>query len=191
MNQSWLQGETNPYIASDLQGLSRTTVGSLRTKDGLQWDREILEDLFNQRDQICIYNTQFGGESDADTLYWNEDISREYTVRSAYRLLRLQKDTGFATDSRDLWKLIWRIKAPPKVQNHIWHASTQCLPMRINLQVNRVPVSVFCPTCNGEEETTIHVLVSCPFAAQCWRQRNNVYQDAGNYSFDRWLKYML
>lgn len=165
LHQPWLQDGTNPYITTELQGLDNATVHSLRTEDGQQCDREILEDLFNQRDQSCIYNVQIVGESEADTLYWNEDISGEYTVRSAYRLLRLQKETSFTAESRDLWKLIWRIKAPLKVLNHIWRASSQCLPRRTNLQAKRVPVPVLCPMCNGEEETTIHVLVSCPFAA--------------------------
>lgn len=68
-NQPWLHDETNPYITSDLHGLDNVTVDSIRTEDGQQWDKEILEDLFNQRDQHCIYNTHFGGESEGDMLY--------------------------------------------------------------------------------------------------------------------------
>lgn len=61
LNQPWLDDDRNPYIMTDLQGLDNTTVHSLRTEDGQQWDRDILEDLFNQRDRQCIYNVQLGG----------------------------------------------------------------------------------------------------------------------------------
>ncbi|XP_074355842.1 uncharacterized protein LOC141695501 [Apium graveolens] len=47
--------------------------------DGQQWDRDILVDLFNYRDQQCISNTPFGGNDEEDKLYWREDITGEYT----------------------------------------------------------------------------------------------------------------
>lgn len=68
LNQPWIQDETHPYITSDLKGLNNVTVHSLRTEDGQQWDIDILQDLFNQRDQVCIYNTRFGGENEKDML---------------------------------------------------------------------------------------------------------------------------
>lgn len=52
LNQPWIQDETHPYITSDLKGLNNVTVHSLRTEDGQQWDIDILQDLFNQRDQV-------------------------------------------------------------------------------------------------------------------------------------------
>lgn len=106
LHQPWLQDGTNPYITSYLQGLANATVHSLRTEDGQQWDTEILQDLFNQRDQECIYNTPYGGEGEVDMLYWNEDMTGMYTVRSAYRMIRSQKEMSFSADSSEIWTLI-------------------------------------------------------------------------------------
>lgn len=106
-----------------------------------------------------------------DELFWNEDLNGEYTVRSAYTLLQKQKGQSLAGGSSDLWRKVWRIKAPPKVLNMVWRAINQCLPTRVNLVFKRVPVSEICPICNGGAETIIHVLVTCPFASQCWRRR--------------------
>lgn len=57
VGQPWLEDNANPYVTSDLQGLESATVHSLRTMDGQQWDRDVLVDLFNYRDQQCISNT--------------------------------------------------------------------------------------------------------------------------------------
>ncbi|KAL8116087.1 hypothetical protein AgCh_022542 [Apium graveolens] len=50
----WLNDDTNLYITSDVQGLDQATIASLLTMEGHQLDVEIIEDLFNQRDQLCI-----------------------------------------------------------------------------------------------------------------------------------------
>lgn len=121
-----------------------------------------------------------GGMHEEDVMYWKEDMSGVYTVRSAYRLIQRQKEIDVPAASSELWKQIWRIKAPPKVLNLIWRASTQCLPTRVNLQMKRVMITGLCPMCNGREETIMHALVSYPFANQCWRQRSLVFQEAEN-----------
>lgn len=42
------------------------------------------------------------------------------------------------------------------------------LPTKVSLQHIYVPVDSVCPVCNAADETILHVLVSCPFAGQCW-----------------------
>ncbi|KAL8133545.1 hypothetical protein AgCh_008855 [Apium graveolens] len=37
----------------------------------------------------------------------------------------------------------------------------------------------------------MHILVTCPFASQCWNRRGGVHQSAGNYTFDEWFNKML
>lgn len=70
------------------------------------WDREIIADLFNQRDQQCILNTTVGDGSGVDMLYRNEEGSGDYTVRSAYRLLQRQKGAWSTGDNSSIWKLL-------------------------------------------------------------------------------------
>lgn len=191
LNNPWLADSTSPYITTELQWLSEATVSSLRSEDGQHWDVEVIEDLFNSRDQQCILNTPVGGSGETDELFWNEDMQGEYTVKSAYRLLQEQRNLTVDGGSRELWKKFWRIKAPPKVMNMVWRAINQCLPTRVNLIVKRVQVNEICPFCNGESETIIHVLVSCPFANQCWIRRGGFVPSAEDYTFDGWLRQML
>lgn len=69
----WLQDELNPFVTSDLQGLNNVTVNQLMTMDGRQWDKDIITDMFNYRDQQCIWNTLVNDSEEDDLLYWKEE----------------------------------------------------------------------------------------------------------------------
>ncbi|WOG82094.1 hypothetical protein DCAR_0101255 [Daucus carota subsp. sativus] len=159
--------------------------------EGGQWDSDIVEDLFNARDKQCILNTMVRGDREEDVLYWNEDLTGDYTVKSAYQMLQRQKGLWSTADNSTLWKVIWSVKAPPKVLNMVWRALSNSLPTREVLAAKRVPVTLICPFCTGNGESIFHVLVQCPFADQCWRKRGRGYQPLAEVSFDRWLQRML
>lgn len=86
---------------------------------------------------------------------------------------------------------MWKIKAPPKVLNMVWRALAQCLPTLTALHGKHVPVSKMCPVCNGEEESTLHALVKCPFAAQCWGDKGLLWVGSSFGSFAEWLDEVL
>lgn len=89
--QPWLVDEQNPYISSNLEFLEGSTINSLMRTDSRAWDEDILADLFNERDQRCIHNVHLSPVREEDRLYWNNEVSGSYTVRSVYRLLHMQK----------------------------------------------------------------------------------------------------
>lgn len=60
LEQSWLS-EENPYITSVSPSLVNCKICSIMTMDQSGWDEEILRDLFNKRDQMCIKNIIIGG----------------------------------------------------------------------------------------------------------------------------------
>lgn len=181
-----MNDESNPYVTSDVQGLDQVNVKSLMSMDGCYWDMEIIQDLFNLRDQRCILKTQVGGGSMEDVVYWHEEGSGEYTVKSAYRLLQRRKGSWSLENNGSIWRRMWSIKAPPKVLNMVWRALSQCLPTRTVLQTKRVSVPVLYPVCDGGIETVEHVLITCPFAADCWKKMGRMCQVTGYNSFDSW-----
>lgn len=150
-----------------MQGLDHVTVSSLLTMNRSHWDFDIIQDLFNTRDQRCILNTPVRGVNKKLILYWHEEYSGEYFVKSAYNLLRMSKESWNTNDYSRLWKLLWKINAPPKVFNMIWRALNRSLPARFVLHAKCVPLSVLCSIFNGKTETIFHALISCPFAAEC------------------------
>ncbi|KAL8146995.1 hypothetical protein AgCh_004640 [Apium graveolens] len=187
-NQPWLQDKDNPYISTELQGPKNITVSSLMAVGERRWDIDIVADLFNLRDQQCILNMRIGDENEEDSLYWWQERSGEYSVKSAYRLIQAQKGLWRVSDNSSVWRIIWRIKAPPKVLNLVWRALSNCLPTKTNLHAKFVPLTTTCPICSGEEETVLQALVGCPFANSCWQMRDRTYQGVDADSFGRWLE---
>lgn len=103
-------------------------------------------------------------------MYWSQESSGQYSVRSVYRLLQAQKNQWRQDDDGSFWRKIWRIKAPPKVLNFVWRALSFCLPTMVMLQQKHVPVLKECPVCGSEDESIQHALVYCTTAAQCWQR---------------------
>lgn len=48
-----------------------------------------------------------------------------------------------------------------------------------------------CPVCHGDEETILHVLVTCPFAACCWNKLVPEVQQHPGGIFAVWLSHVF
>ncbi|XP_074347512.1 uncharacterized protein LOC141686373 [Apium graveolens] len=156
LGQPWLHDSVNPCITSELIGLNDATISSLMIEDGGGWDREVIEDLFNTRDQRCILATEIGGCGRADELYWNENISGDYMVKSAYQLLQKQKGDWHTNSSSQIWIYCGKF-------------------------VRQL----------SDEETVMHILVTCPFAQQCWHHIGWSLLNAVDGNFASWLQIMF
>lgn len=120
--QPWLNAE-DPYVSTDSPSFELNKINSLMKENNGEnsrdWDMEIILDLFNERDQGCILNTRLNTRITEDRIYWSKEVSGEYSVRSAYRLLQTQKGRWSENDNGSLWRKMWQVKAPPKVLNLI------------------------------------------------------------------------
>lgn len=54
-NQPWLNEDSNPYITTVSPSIIQQKVASLFCNDRKEWDIEVLRDIFNDRDQQCVY----------------------------------------------------------------------------------------------------------------------------------------
>lgn len=59
-------------------------------------DLDIINDIFEVRNQECIKTTRIENELESDMLQWNGETSGQYSVKSAYRLLQTQRDPQMA-----------------------------------------------------------------------------------------------
>ncbi|XP_074351785.1 uncharacterized protein LOC141690929 [Apium graveolens] len=174
--QAWLLDDSNPYVTSSHPGLVDQKVSSLMTMDGRGWDEEILKDLFNERDSSCIRNIPIGEEQETYTVYWcKNDLALFLASEENHRrdgILELPdvgddeegggwrgkllwaavRKEAWRREHNDIfWRKIWLLKAPPKLQS------------------KQVVVQSFYPVCQYGDETIYHVVVSCSFAALCWK----------------------
>lgn len=161
LNQPWLNCKVNPYVTTISPALVNQKVESLFRIGMKECDTEIIEDVFDSRDQEVIFNTKIEQDLEMDVLNWKLEFSGQYSVKSAYRLLQSQKGDWNSDSYANLWKSVWKIKAPPQVLNLIWRAGTYCLPTLVQLQSKQVNISNMCPVCKDGVETIFHALVQC------------------------------
>lgn len=87
--QPWLPSLHNPYITTQHDALIDTTVHSLMCTNSTEWDCDVIEDLFNVHDKQLIYNIQLAKNCSTDTWFWAHELNGIYTVKSAYKLVRI------------------------------------------------------------------------------------------------------
>ena len=96
------------------------------------------------RDFVCIKDkagnsgSTVGPPQLSDLLIWIENVAMKFTVKTAYRLaLRLNKqpwaEHSQSRAYKPIWRGIWALNVPPKVQTFLWRACSNCLPTRENL----------------------------------------------------------
>lgn len=82
------------------------------------------------------------------------------------------------------WKVLWKLKVPPKVKVFLWRSARNCPPTKSNLLSRGIYVGGECYFCGGGYETVWHSLVDCPFTIACWNSinlENILYQAVENW----------
>lgn len=128
--------------------------------------------MFIERDKNDITNTKLKEDDEQDVVYWKFEHTCIYTVRSAYKMLQERKGKWSSQANHGIWKMLWKIRAPPKVLNLVWHALAGCLPTLVELHYKHVSIKVRCPVCGNDNETISHAFIQCQFARQCWQVLN-------------------
>ncbi|KAL8119408.1 hypothetical protein AgCh_016796 [Apium graveolens] len=191
LNQPWLNDRDNPYVVTDSPALVNQNMASLFSMNTKDWDLDILDDIFVDRDRQAIMNTVVEQDLDKDILVWNMEHTGQYTVKSAYRILQNQREVWNEGNHMEFWKTVWSIKAPPQVMNLIWRASMYCLPTLVQLQTKHVQVNNVYPVCKEEAETIIHALAQCKSASACWKIFKQDISTEGDWDFMDWLNHVL
>ena len=61
------------------------TVQQLMIADEKKWDKDLVADMFNQRDHALILNIPLSCRSIADQWYWLHESNDMYSIKSCYR----------------------------------------------------------------------------------------------------------
>ena len=138
-----------------------------------QWDRAKVHAIFDSGTREDILPLKLGNMTSRDRLIWKENKAKKFLVKTAYRVaLRLHhpqsREPSQARLDQKMWKKIWFINIPPKVQTFIWRACSNILPTKANLLRKKVQVDPTCSVCGQHEETTGHILWECPLARKVW-----------------------
>ncbi|CAN1134171.1 Putative ribonuclease H protein At1g65750 [Linum perenne] len=133
-----------------------------------EWDVEMVQELFNERDARAIVEIPLHADTGVDSRIWHLDKSGAYTVRSGYQVImeRLVPKPHLVTPGP--WLKIWSLDVPPRLRTFLWRAARGVLPTRLALQERHFHVPTECGLCGGEIENAWHVFLNCSVANRCW-----------------------
>ncbi|VVA33100.1 PREDICTED: ribonuclease H At1g65750 [Prunus dulcis] len=93
-----------------------------------------------------------------------------YAVKSGYwaaleyqnfALSHTSISTG-SSSSQKLWKHIWKMKVPAKIQHFLWRFALNGISTKAVLFHRKIAMDVTCFCCSTSCETAIHALRDCP-----------------------------
>ena len=101
-----------------------------------------------------------------DLQVWRGEPTREFSVRSAYKLLQettLDPNELFLhTETINFYRKLWSLQIPSKIKMLLWRISWNYIPSFLNLKIKRVLVNTKCPRCECEEESSRHIFQQYP-----------------------------
>lgn len=84
-------------------------------------------------------------------MIWHCSNNGIYSVKSAYKLACSSTiDKTYAVEGN--WKMLWKLKVPPRVKLVLWTATRECLPTKVNLVSIGIQVDGMCAICNTNHE---------------------------------------
>lgn len=125
----WLHKDDHDYVQSPVvDGLENLTMSSI-IKAHNTWDVDLINSLFMETDKQNILSLPLSSNVSCDVVYWKQERTRVYFVKSTYRVLQHELANQTPEEERKVWLFLWRMHLPPKIKNFIWRACTDCLPM--------------------------------------------------------------
>jgi hypothetical protein len=71
------------------------------------------------------------------------------------------------------WRGLWKLKCPQKAKIFLWAALNDKIPTWDNLRRRQIEGSGRCSLCQNENESTFHILISCPFSKKVWTETSS------------------
>ncbi|CAN1761942.1 Putative ribonuclease H protein At1g65750 [Linum perenne] len=135
------------------------------------WDVQKLRSVFAEDIVKQILTIPLGPYDFNDRWVWHFDPKGRFSVKSCYRLIRSQNNSGDGRDVRGnekLWRWLWQLSLPPKLRFFMWRVLKNALATKMNLYRRSCSPSASCPLCDTVEETNEHLFFSCPSSARYW-----------------------
>ena len=138
----------------------------------------MITELFNPADVRRILQIPLHLQGFDDFIAWHPNRTGTFSVRSAYHMQWMHRFRGHATMEGHpgvstplvVWKTLWKLQVPRKVQIFGWRILRGIIPLRAILANRHIGSNGACPTCNQGVEDIRHLLFLCTNAKELWRR---------------------
>ena len=119
--------------------------------------------------------------SSRDILVWKENRSQSFCVKTTYQVtLRMGQQqrvehSGLVAECK-IWRKLWSLNVPSKVQMFVWRACSNVLPTRDNLHRQKINIDPRYEFCCQHLESAAYLLWECPFALNVWATKTKASQ---------------
>lgn len=164
-----------PKPTTNVVGPIPTMVASLIDYTSLSQRLNEIEHFVSQDDACLIKFILLYGHLEEEKRLWPWTKDGNYSIKSGYNWTkshsfsssRVSKHSSHQIDNKD-WKLIWNIRAVPKVNNFLWRAITNAIPTKLSFFHRKVASNPLCPFCKKFEESIEHIMLLCPWVMCVW-----------------------
>ncbi|MCH98629.1 ribonuclease H protein, partial [Trifolium medium] len=167
-------------VAVDFNNMKVSDILDINMK---QWNTNLITNMLGVQEGSKILQTPLFDSVSQDKIIWRFEKNGKYSVKSAYRYcIEDTLDISHLQVQGD-WRLIWRIKAPPKIKNFMWRLCRNCIPTRTRLLQKGVNCPNNCVLCDEEAEDNLHILIYCDTIKQVWHRTglwNTIQSRASN-----------
>ena len=177
-NQRWLLEENHRKVISPPPAvLLSSTVSELMIPNSQQWDFQLIDLIFQPYDASAIKNISLSSRAHKDRLYWPGSKNSHYSVKSGYRFLVEEELKTMPSSSNweqmsTIWKSVWSLQVPRKLQMFTWRAFKDSLPTKLNLIRRHILMDPVYELCQSTTEDILHVVWSCPQVQSAWSKED-------------------
>ena len=174
------------FVISRQQNLPISKMGKFY-QNTWNWDFKWRRNLFDHKNEQAI---AFMDDISAisihqqlqDSMMWKAGPTGIYSTKSAYRLLLPTNRPGH--HSRN-FKILWKLKIPPRAELFSWRLFRDRLPTRANLLRRHVALQdIMCPLCGNHQEEAGHLFFHCRMTVGLWWESMNWTRTLGAFLDD-------
>jgi len=134
-----------------------------------QWNEELIRAVFFPVDANAILRIPLRPQEE-DSRAWEPEKHGEFSVKSTYWKLAEPDMQEFGGSGDNSWKILWKLKVPPKIKVFWWRVLNEFIPTKNILNRRHIEPVGFCEWCGSERETIKHIFMDCSTARGFWRE---------------------
>jgi ribonuclease HI len=172
--QRWLLEDHHRRVITPIPAiLADSTVSELISPQTNHWDEPLIDSIFLPYDSMAIKSIPLSESRPEDKPFWPGTKTGQYTVRSGYKFLqtedmKTQPSCSNLKPTEQMWKEVWSLQVPKKIQMFMWRTLKNSLPSKLNLKKKHVIEDPTCELCGALPEDILHALWVCPHAQAAW-----------------------